>query len=1284
MLLDKFQFRCMRTGVFEPVTLTISDLESLTISDLEFTCLVKQNIKSEAKDMTVVVGKNYFSGATPNIENAGRCTAERLSLWCIEQGKKGIKRVVPHKLSRESMVLFPSGSPAPIGAEADTWYNVSIPIFTTSFQMKPKETILNFELLKPSLVGIGVVLPSNADLFVERCPTGQFNVRNEASIYFREQERKNQKTCWASIRADKLLDGTQSGDFAKMFVFSTSKRHDSFFDCRQNGELLFLMIEHCNEFSNFSSFFSDFRARDAFCQSFCGDLLLKSAKTLRSMRNVQFCHDIESALLPPPTDAGYVETMDSVSKFLDTVQIILKGLDKEGCILKDEKKLYEEALHAVANGLANFHQSGPEINTKLDLDTEVIRIVNNFDTDTAQIMTEKFRLLEQQMNYKLEPVKPKAGMNMPHLLPVVAHSESFFHAYMSGDSKSSEELFQTIYSTALKFPELGPHCDGFHWPQEFEMPELLRNDEEPLTGLRLAFGESKNLRDCVDALSKSLVYIPVFASSLLSKFHATSLQTDAKIFLVQLIAAREIYEASKAIIQHSDESSRKYYPCSTILPVFFMTSFEVESLIIQLKTCSRTVQELENTVLKILGIRVTNKSTSIRNLLNFYEGLDVGRSNLGNLQNLATELLLQICSRIQNIYMDSISFNFPQSKEFCKFLSENSMSRFAPILARHCIHSVRAFSFLDVAGFCFASVLKECAKTSSLSEGVESKLLSDGIAIAKKSVYSESIKYRFDKFVDQDASFLTAAFSSSALDIFFSKDVGVALTFFAGILGCVYWLFGIVERMKRPFCDPAPIRYAFGQIPTACLWMSFWVAAFVAKYRSPKLVKYVFASFVALSILVGRLGQLLVFYSAYQDCPGSIQSYLHLCCLSDLSSNGQIEEKEMKAMSLSTYFMLRVLLGIGAVCMYAVAGFCCVYKQSLIVPLFAFAFAGPALIGVVYDSLLGYYGNISGFFPYAGIVFFLVMKILQRLGKRNALKVANIFFSELNDFYEEDYGKIIQNTGSLPPSFDRNFKCHAFQSHSDIDLLFRQHEFINAPFQTWIGSLLSRGPHIIEQDGAKMFGPKIPESISKMFKRNRIKGTFEKGPMKEVGRAILKIHRAYSGDVRSITDLVRCRVLLDSWDDVVEFLSLLDECCWKDKSNFNDAMNEVRSGQNPFHSDHWSARTWNEKFLLLCNFVWKHFLVNVIGWLDDTSCLSSFSASQLSQQERTLPKGAFQLVGFKNRFCESSPIGGYRDMNIKVRIGFRDSPKSNLPIFVPVENWQADVQTVVCEIQVTT
>jgi hypothetical protein len=76
------------------------------------------------------------------------------------------------------------------------------------------------------------------------------------------------------------------------------------------------------------------------------------------------------------------------------------------------------------------------------------------------------------------------------------------------------------------------------------------------------------------------------------------------------------------------------------------------------------------------------------------------------------------------------------------------------------------------------------------------------------------------------------------------------------------------------------------------------------------------------------------------------------------------------------------------------------------------------------------------------------------------------------------------------------------------------------------------------------------------------KGTFIKGPIKDVNRAIAKIYRAYAVDVHRITDIVRCRVVLDTLVDINNFLTMLDATCWDEQYDFNDLKQRVLQGQN--------------------------------------------------------------------------------------------------------------------------
>ena len=124
-------------------------------------------------------------------------------------------------------------------------------------------------------------------------------------------------------------------------------------------------------------------------------------------------------------------------------------------------------------------------------------------------------------------------VDTPRLMSsLVAQSGSFLHAFISGEEKKPENLesektlFNVMYSEATKTPGLGPHCDGFPWPQNFNIDwkVLHGKSDQPtknittLTGLRLVSDIlTSGFERHADAISKSMMYIPVFTSESLQQ-----------------------------------------------------------------------------------------------------------------------------------------------------------------------------------------------------------------------------------------------------------------------------------------------------------------------------------------------------------------------------------------------------------------------------------------------------------------------------------------------------------------------------------------------------------------------------------------------------------------------------------------------------------------------------------------------------------------------------------------------------------------------------------------------
>jgi len=1327
----------------------LAELVPLTGSDELFHCRVQKTSTSGVEDLQVSVS------TTKDNTPAGKCEAARASLWRMEQktkeeGLKVFHKVAEHGLSSKTWLLFPSGSPAPKGVEVDTWYNVSIPVVTltvskpkqstTGITQENKETKLFFELLKPNLVGIGAKLPPDAVLSVRRCPTGQFNARNEAATYFREKEAAKQKTHWGSVRADRLLDDNQWGDFAKMFVSSKSTLHDNLFDCEQNGELMFLIIEYCNVFSKFSSFFYDDQASQKFHQSLrvgtssgkCGDTLLSSANTLRVSRNT-FAHKFER-MLRSPSDTEileYQKIIESVENFLDAVQAILKHYE-EGCILEDEKNLHQKAVHATANALGELQNSGPNIHLNDRMLAELIRSIEDTITD-REIMVEKIKHLRQ-----LADLDTSRSM-----CSLVAQSGSFLHAFLSGDCEktrknleSEKTLFEALYSKATKTQGLGPHCDGFPWPKSFSIdltvPHGERNEDTnvtALTGLRLVSDVSMSgYERHADAISKSMMYIPVFTSESLQQLcQHDSDPTDASIFLFQLILARELHETSKIMMKHQSSSARNLYPCALLRPIFLLTPSKIDELesslrqehmtkLTQLQRCAR--QQLEKMGLKV----IEQDSLSPHGLFNYYKDKKVPDRSI---DDTAAILLKEISAEIQNLYMESMAYNFPQSLELSKFLSDAAMSRYAPILARHSIHSVQSFSTLDVATSCLASVAQAAAISSHLTPAIESKLLLDAVAIARKSPLAQPINVRFDKYVDQDASFCTAAFSSSGIDIFFSKKLTLVVFALGGFLAFVLPLLAFLSISGDDDFSCA-VTPAIDTRWLASRWLStLWLLSLglisssaVSYFRDPKLAKYIFSVFLILNVIeIVLLEMYLYDRYVYQLCPGNTSNYLRDCCLID----GVIHDDDPGAfvsrvlaskMSLPTWYFLRLIENTIRALFFIILAIFCVTKQSFVFVFFLSSWTLNSIYTILFYISLGapVGPTIANNLNQLTLASLCVLKALHWYGQRISSEIAEkeagklkCVFSNLK-LKDEDFCQCFESL---------THKSSAVQQHSDIARFFEVSEFINGAFQvahaanllhafvfflffisnnfiflfqTWIGSLLKRGPGFKEQGLSELFDSPLPECMAKlnhvdalklaMSKRDpswtQPKGTFIKGPIKDVNRAISKIYRAYAGDVRRITDIVRCSVVLDTMKDINHFLLMLEEVCWIEKYDFNDAKQRVRQAENPLNFCNWSVIDWRQKMQLLLLFVWSYFTLYFLG------LPPQYAENPIKRS------GAFEIVRVKNRFKEESPVGGYRDVNIKVRIGFKSSLILNSPVFVPVEHWDdAGVQTVVCEIQVT-
>jgi hypothetical protein len=416
-----------------------------------------------------------------------------------------------------------------------------------------------------------------------------------------------------------------------------------------------------------------------------------------------------------------------------------------------------------------------------------------------------------------------------------------------------------------------------------------------------------------------------------------------------------------------------------------------------------------------------------------------------DIDDTAAILLKEISVEIQSLYMEYMAYNFPQSSELVKFLSDVSMSRYAYILARHSIRSVQSFSTLDAAAGCLASVAKEAAKGSHFSAEVESKLLHDAIAIAKKSHLSQPIKVQFDNYIDLDASLLTSVFSVSALDTSFAQNI---FLFIMLSLGSGMMFVSITERRAfQPEClgqgeEIDLIDYwSYRVLMGLCLV----IAVAVANFSSPKSVKWVFFSFSAIRMICLLISMRLL-YMLSQEC-----STLEECCFPfyNFGPRERLQYFSRHSYFISVYadYTLNVVFSI-----FLAAS--SILKQGMFLHTFSLNYGAVGFLKIVTFAAVGAPTSVT-LWAFGAYYIFVVVYVFflacTLYGRRRALEILNLESQYLNREYDnintKKTNEIEDKENNQVQQVQLNPDLRFLQDEPDIDQLFRDCEFINNQFQ---------------------------------------------------------------------------------------------------------------------------------------------------------------------------------------------------------------------------------------------
>ena len=176
-----------------------------------------------------------------------------------------------------------------------------------------------------------------------------------------------------------------------------------------------------------------------------------------------------------------------------------------------------------------------------------------------------------------------------------------------------------------------------------------------------------------------------------------------------------------------------------------------------------------------------------------------------------------------------------------------------------------------------------------------------------------------------------------------------------------------------------------------------------------------------------------------------------------------------------------------------------------------------------------------------------------------------------------------------------------------------------------------------------------------------------------------KAYRSYGGDFKRLTDIVRCSLILDTPDGMIQLLkvqclvwtrahfALRHKTCTNLKLVFAETIRErvhtwarsswvVSLGQVALESVP-CERSRDDSY----HWRWSWWFVSEKRRIWVTSCATPPSAFCPFVHPLSTP--VFQV---RNRFAEENPQGGYRDINVKIRLGFKADPKDSRPIFCPV------------------
>jgi hypothetical protein len=525
--------------------------------------------------------------------------------------------------------------------------------------------------------------------------------------------------------------------------------------------------------------------------------------------------------------------------------------------------------------------------------------------------------------------------------------------------------------------------------------------------------------------------------------------------LLELILARELHS------KFSFESS-VLQPCAAIFPIFRSEDVWKVSNFLSRKASTKTNEKVRS----ILQLNAIEPSVELKgNTLSPFEVFQYFAKFQGikawmhgeednQIQACSEKVLAIIQDRSKSLsstFVKAHEGNTPQSIELRHWLQSVNMSYYARVLAHNSISSMHALSQLDENLKMMSKVAAEGAISSGRTHVAEYHQLLSAVKFAKKSELSKPLGDRFASFVDHDASFMTAAFSSRACDIMFAKPTVQVVFLIFGVSILAFLIYADMDNFKSG--NPVKIASDLAAIVSACSLIGISLSYRFLEIKYARKSQYV-VSFLLIACRIPSL-----YFASIDPCFNDIQCVIPQRIMSTI----WIWSWAI-CLSIHQRYLVQAALLVGTlVC-------------------FAYAFTGEfAFYKETNDSFFGLYTLVLGLILFGCYCLAFIMK---RHAVKTSSEIGNEHFSAINDVWSEITGK--SKLAALCPNSRQKFKdsfknlldipdedqidvdslirvwetsttsVFVKQEYTDIKRLFEEAEFCNEAFQVCRSSLRMR------------------------------------------------------------------------------------------------------------------------------------------------------------------------------------------------------------------------------------